>query len=199
LDFTYWLEWLRYQIFNAFYGLNAFNFLIPYVLIAMIGAWVGLVILIVWKRHKIGKKGHFRYEIVIKDKGLNHHIITRNDKLNFTFKPKNKDLKGKTYEIKSDNLYHVKRGPLMKLMDSTFGVYSRFLIVFQSGKQDPIAYSEPTRTPTTLRVVSESTALKQALKDEFAKALNVKWIFIIFLLLCVGVLAYFFMTGQITF
>jgi len=155
---------------------------------------LALFIVIMITRYRHRKKGAYVYEIIIKKKGKNDHLYHRCNKLDFKYKHE-----GQKYNIKTDNLYQVKRGRFKKSMDNTFHIKNRFMVVFNENKPDAVAFSEPDTTPQVLMEVSQSSALKKALSDEFKQAFSMKWLFVIFMILVAVVLAYFFMSGQLMF
>lgn len=105
---------------------------------------------------------------------------------------------GTVHRIKPENLYRVKPTMLDRLRYKLKGIASGFIVVFKTDTSTPITYEAPEYSARVLRTISESRALKTALKDEFAKAMDTKTLFMYFLLIAGAVVVYLFMTGQLS-
>lgn len=100
--------------------------------------------------------------------------------------------------VKPKDLYRLKAGLLTRLRYKIRGIDSGFLAVFGEGSEEPISYDAPKYSARVLKEISESRALKTALKDEFAKAMDTKALFMYFLLIAGAIVIYLFMTGQLS-
>lgn len=104
---------------------------------------------------------------------------------------------GTVHHVKNENLYRVKPTIFDMIRYKLKGIDSGFMVIFKTDTSTPIAYSSPKYSARVLRTVSESRALKTALKDEFAKAMDAKALFMYFILIAGALVVYLFLTGQL--
>jgi len=104
----------------------------------------------------------------------------------------------KTINVRKANLYRLDPDFKTRIRYKIRGIDSGFLVVFKSDDDDPIEYISPKYSAKVLKTINESQALKTALKDEFARAMDAKTVFMYFLLIAGALVVYLFITGQVT-
>lgn len=150
----------------------------------------GVILYFILKVLSMGEK--YQFELVFMDAGVNKHIFTRKNELNFEHKNNSK-----TYQIKSDRLYRVKPGIMGRLIYKLKGINQGFIVIFQKGKESPVAPVDVKITSNVLGEVRDSRALSKAFKAEFSVPMDLKKILIIMALVVIAVLAFLVMTGQV--
>lgn len=101
-------------------------------------------------------------------------------------------------EVKPADLYRMKPDIFTRIKYKLTGIDSGFLVVFKKDSKTPVAYENPEYSARVLRTVSDSRALRTALKDEFTKAMDAKTLFMYFLLVAGAIVAYVIITGQVS-
>lgn len=138
------------------------------------------------------KPKKYSFEIVILDSINKHYVYTRKS-MNHTFM----DPAGKLHKITPEDLYLIKPKFMHRLKLKLSGIDSAFMAVFKKNSQDPVEYENPLYSARVIKTIEESQALKTALKDEFAKAMDAKMLFMYFVLICGLLVVYLVLTGQI--
>jgi len=142
---------------------------------------------------KIASRGdQYQFELVFMDAGVNKHIFTRKNELNFGY-----ENDSETYQIKSDRLYRVKPGLIGRLIYKLKGINQGFIVIFQKEKKVPVAPVDVKITSNVLGEVRDSRALSKAFKAEFSVPMDLKKILIIMGCAVIGVLVFLVMTGQV--
>ena len=151
--------------------------------------------LITRARSLLGRDGETKYEFEVAVLGsINKHFKYTRPEMEHVYTGPD----GTVHRIKPENLYRVKPTILDRLRYKLTGITSGFIVVFKTDTSVPITYEAPEYSARVLRTISESRALKTALKDEFAKSMDTKTLFMYFLLIAGAVVVYLFMTGQLS-
>lgn len=152
-----------------------------------------LTSLLSWRPGKKNKTKKYEFEIVVIKHGVNSHVIYTDKSM--THEHEGPD--GKKYNIEADNLYRIKPGLIGGFRYRLRGINAGFIILFKEGDTKPIAYKAPAFSARVIKTVHESRALSSALKDEFAKDMNVRTFFMYFILMVAAVVIFLVLTGQI--
>lgn len=153
------------------------------------GLLILIVVYIVWRR---GVKKIYQFELIFMKAGVNQHEMIRGDSLNFTH-----EFDSKNFEIKSDRLYRVKPGLPTRIYFRFVGISQRFILAFQTGKEDPITSIKHKVSSRVLCEVKDSRALDKALRNEFAVPMDLKKMIIIAGIGILVVVVYLVATGQV--
>ena len=158
-------------------------------------AKLGLTGLVTRARSLFGRDGDTKYEFEVAVLGsINKHFKYTRPEMEHVYTGPD----GTVHRIKPENLYRVKPTIGDRLRYKLKRITSGFIVVFRTDTSTPISYESPEYSARVLRTISESRALKTALKDEFAKAMDTKTLFMYFLLIAGAVVVYLFMTGQLS-
>jgi len=150
-------------------------------------------LILVYLLLKVTSRGdQYQFELVFMEAGVNKHIFTRKNDLNFEY-----ENDSDTYQIKSDRLYRVKPGILGRLIYKLKGINQGFIVIFQKEKKAPVAPVDVKITSNVLGEVRDSRALSKAFKAEFSVPMDLKKLLIIMAFVVVGVLVFLVMTGQV--
>lgn len=139
-------------------------------------------------RRKKNRKYEFRV-CIMKD-GMNVWDIILKDALSWKYSD--------SYEIEPNCLYELEMTPGLRIKQWAKRIKNSFIVVFRDGTSDGIVYDDPERSAYTLKVVEESKALGLALKEEFKKAMSMKRIFILIVLVIVIGVVWMVVTGKVT-
>jgi len=137
-------------------------------------------------------------EVIILCDGANHHEIISNPKKIYRWR-------GVSYRIDSKHFFRLQRGIFRRLVDKVKGIKARYQIFFREcipealDFHNAVKWSEdrPLITSKLLSITERSQALTKALKEFGARYINPRQLLFIFIILAVGVVAYFILTGQI--
>ena len=137
-------------------------------------------------------EGQYEFKLVIMRPGVNSHRILRKDDLEFTH-----EIDGVNYEVDPTTIYIWEPKLRRRLRWRLKRIKKGFMAIFREGQPKAIEYKSPKVTPNLIKVIYSSGALTKALKDEFKEGMNVKTLFMIFLVLAVGLVLYLALTGQL--
>jgi len=137
-------------------------------------------------------EGQYEFKLVIMRPGVNSHHIIRKEGLEFTHK-----INDTTYEVDPTTIYIWNPGLRRRLMWKFKRIKGGFMSIYREGQPKAIGFKPPKVTPSLIRVIYSSGALTKALKDEFKEGMNIKTLFMIFLVLAVGLVLYLALTGQL--
>lgn len=149
--------------------------------------------LIDWRPGKGKDKRKYEFEIIILKDGVNSHSKHTGDSMTHSHEGPD----DQTYELKAENLYRIKPGIIQRIRYKFRGINAGFIIPFHESDESPISYRVPAFSARVIKTVHESRALSSALKDEFAKALDIKTFFMYFLLMAGAIVVFLVMTGQV--
>lgn len=102
-----------------------------------------------------------------------------------------------SYEIEPTCLYELEMNPKLRIKHWIRRIKNTFIVVFREDNPQGVVYKNPERSAYTLKVVGESRALGQALKEEFKKAMDPKKLFMLIVLAIVIGVVYLIATGQV--
>lgn len=136
--------------------------------------------------------GKYEFRLIIMREGVHPHHTVRKD--NLQFKHKIEDVE---YEVDPTTIYEWTPGLRRKLRWRLGGIKAGFIAVFREGTAKAISYKTPYVSPRLIKIIYGNRALTKALKDEFKEAMDVKRLFMIFLVLVVGLVLYLALTGQL--
>ncbi|GAH70502.1 unnamed protein product [marine sediment metagenome] len=137
-------------------------------------------------------EGQYEFKLVIMRPGLNSHHIIRKEILEFTHK-----INDTIYEVDPTTIYIWKPKLRRRLGWKLKRIKNGFMAIYREGQPKAIEYKSPKVTPNLIKVIYTSGALTKALKDEFKEGMNVKTLFMIFMVLAVGLVLYLALTGQL--
>ena len=136
--------------------------------------------------------GKYEFRLVIMRDGVNSHHTFR--KKGLEFKHKIGEIE---YEVYPTTIY-IWRPPLMRRLTWRLrGIKGGFMAIYREGQSKAIGFKAPTVTPALIKVIYSSGALTKALKDEFKEGMDIKRLFMIFMVLAVGLVLYLALTGQL--
>ena len=136
--------------------------------------------------------GKYEFRLVIMKKGVNSHHTFRKEGLEFKHK-----IGDTEYEVDPTTIYIWRPGLRRRLMWKLKRIKGGFMAIYREGQPKAIGFKAPTVTPNLIKVIYTSGALTKALKDEFKEGMNVKTLFMIFMVLAVGLVLYLALTGQL--
>jgi len=136
--------------------------------------------------------GKYEFRLVIMKKGVNSHHTFRGGGLEFTH-----EIDGIKYDVDPTTLYIWRPKFMRRLMWRLRRIKGGFMAIYREGQSKAIGFKAPTVTPHLIKVIYTSGALTKALKDEFKEGMNIKTLFMIFLVLAVGLVLYLALTGQL--
>lgn len=136
--------------------------------------------------------GKYEFRLVIMKEGVNSHHTLRKDDLEFEYK-----IGDTTYEVDPTTIYIWTPKLWRRLMWKLRRIKGGFMAVYREGEPKAIGFKAPKVTPSLIRVIYSSGALTKALKDEFKEGMDVKKLFMIFMVLAVGLVLYLALTGQL--
>jgi len=134
----------------------------------------------------------YEFRLVIMRPGVNSHYTFREKGLEFTH-----DIDGVSYEVDPTTLYIWRPKLRRRIMWRLKRIKGGFMAIYRAGQPKAIQYKPPTVTPSLIRVIHDSGALTRALKDEFKEGMDVKKLFMIFMVLAVILVLYLSLTGQL--
>ena len=137
-------------------------------------------------------EGQYEFKLVIMRPGVNSHHILRKEELEFTHQ-----INDTTYEVDPTTIYIWNPGLRRRLMWKLKRIKGGFMAIYREGQPKAIGFKSPKVTPNLIKVIYSSGALTKALKDEFKEGMDVKKLFMIFLVLAVGLVLYLALTGQL--
>lgn len=136
--------------------------------------------------------GKYEFRLVIMKNGVNSHHTLRKDSLEFTHK-----IEETTYEVDPTTIYIWTPTLRRRIMWKLKRIKGGFMAIYREGQPKAIGFKAPKVTPNLIKVIYSSGALTKALKDEFKEGMDVKKLFMIFLVLAVGLVLYLALTGQL--
>lgn len=136
--------------------------------------------------------GKYEFRLVIMRKGVNSHHTFRGNGLEFTH-----DIDGISYEVDPTTLYIWRPKLRRRLRWRLRRIKGGFMAIYREGQPKAIGFKAPIVTPNLIKVIYTSGALTKALKDEFKEGMDVKKLFMIFMVLAVGLVLYLALTGQL--
>ena len=136
--------------------------------------------------------GKYEFRLVIMSQGVNSHHTLRKDSLEFTH-----EIEETTYEVDPTTIYIWTPKLRRRIMWRLRRIKGGFMAVYREGQPKAIGFKAPIVTPNLIKVIYSSGALTKALKDEFKEGMDVKKLFMIFLVLAVGLVLYLALTGQL--
>ena len=137
----------------------------------------------------------YEFEVILVDKGSNYHYKFRKDELEGKV-----IIKGKQYEINSNNLFLVDRGLKDVIKDMIRRVRHRFITIFDRETCDSISVLEKESLSVDgeiLSITEESQLAKKGLASTFQRRINSKiviGIIIVTIVIFVGILV---LTGKL--
>jgi len=134
----------------------------------------------------------YEFRLVIMRPGVNSHHTFMEKGLEFKH-----DIDGVEYEVDPTTLYIWKPKLRRRIMWKLRRINGGFMAIYREGQSKAIEYKSPTVTPSLIRVIYDSGALTKALKDEFKEGMDIKKLFMIFMVLAVAIVFYLALTGQL--
>ena len=141
---------------------------------------------------QVSGKGKYEFRLVIMSQGVNSHHTIRKDSLEFDH-----EMGGNDYKVEPTTLY-IWRPPLgRRILWRLRGIKRGFMAIYREGQSQAIGFKAPEVTPGLIKVIYSSGALTKALKDEFKEGMDVKRLFMIFMVIAVILVLYLALTGQL--
>jgi len=136
--------------------------------------------------------GEYEFRLVIMKDGVNTHHTFRKKGLEFKH-----NIDGTEYAVDPTTLYIWRPKLWRRLTWRIRGIKGGFMAIYREKQPTAIGFKSPKVTPNLIKVIYSSGALTKALKDEFKEGMDIKKLFMIFMVLAVGLVLYLALTGQL--